>query len=226
MGKIRMGYGSEWHLLRFMARHRKKLEEAINACLGEGEIDWLDFKFGSKSDYYDCELKGLSFLEKESLDGYIKGWENKQSWDAVFKHNGIIYLVEAKAHLDEMKDQREDKGGMSKELIKDFICNNLRNQSVSISNDNCMGDFYQLANRLGTAAFLTNNGFETKCIYIYFLNGYDNPRKKDETKTVKTVEEFKKAIKNEMNVLGLKQDEVKSLLYHVFVDAENGEFYK
>ena len=45
MAEIGYGYGSEWHLMRFMARHRKLLEEAIRKSIGglneESVFDWF-----------------------------------------------------------------------------------------------------------------------------------------------------------------------------------------
>ena len=35
MAEIGYGYGSEWHLMRFMARHRKLLEKAIRESIGD-----------------------------------------------------------------------------------------------------------------------------------------------------------------------------------------------
>ena len=49
MAEIGYGYGSEWHLMRFMARHRKCLERAICEKLDdeESKFVWLDFDFNS-----------------------------------------------------------------------------------------------------------------------------------------------------------------------------------
>ncbi len=48
MGDMRFGYGSEWHLLRFLGRHRNYLNQQILKVMGsEGccRIEWLDFNF-------------------------------------------------------------------------------------------------------------------------------------------------------------------------------------
>ena len=45
MGEMGLGYGSETHLLRFMGRHRDKLDELILEETGSQSIHWLDFKF-------------------------------------------------------------------------------------------------------------------------------------------------------------------------------------
>ncbi len=224
MAKIGYGYGSEWHLMRFMGRHRELLETIIRKAIdvAEGSFRWHDFMFSKKKTAPDIEVKGLSFLGKNrQVDGYIKGWSNTQSWDAVFELDNIIYLVEAKAHIEEMKDNEIDKhGGDSKEDIKNFIYENLKQQNISIKKEKCLGPYYQLANRLATAAFLKNKGFEARCLYIYFLNGYE---KKNDNKSVASPEIYLDEIHNEIADLGLNQDELKPLLYHVFIDAKTGD---
>ncbi len=223
MAEIGFGYGSEWHLMRFMARHRNLLEKAIRESIGnvkkEDVFEWYDFLFGEKGIASDSELKGLSFLEnRKNLDGYVSGWKTKQSWDAVFKLNDVIYLVEAKAHIDELSDNKPH-GGESTEEIKDFICKNLEKLNISINEDECLGNYYQLANRLATAAFLKNNGIDSRCIYIYFINGYEKP---NEIKNA-SAEMFIDEINNEKAVLGLKGGHLEDLLQHVFIDAKTGE---
>ena len=222
MAEIGYGYGSEWHLMRFMARHRNHLEDAIRAAIGNntGSFYWYDFGFGGTGIATDKERKGLSFLDNpSSLVGYIKGWNTSQSWDAVFQLNGIFYLVEAKAHIAEMSNEGNN-GGKSKDEIEKFIIENLAKQKISINKDHCLGKYYQLANRLATAAFLTNKGYKTKCVYIYFLNGFQKPNQID--LSVVSLDEYMNEIEKEMTDLGLNPNQVKPLLYHVFIDAKTG----
>ena len=224
MAEIGYGYGSEWHLMRFMARHRKLLEKAIRESIGNVKeietFDWFDFKFGSSGITSDNELKGLSFLEEsKSIKGYIKSdW---QSWDAIFKLDDTYYLVEAKAHIEEMRGSCSSDEAKSQEKIKDYICNNLDSLGISIDRDMCLADYYQLANRLATTAFLRNNGIDARCIYIYFINGYEKP---NDFKNA-SAEMFIDEINNEKAVLGLEGEPIENLLYHVFIDAKTGEIF-
>lgn len=222
MAEIGYGYGSEWHLMRFMARHRNHLEDAIRAAIGNntGSFYWYDFGFGGTGIATDKERKGLSFLDNpSSLVGYIKGWNTSQSWDAVFQLNGFFYLVEAKAHIAEMSNDGNN-GGSSKREIKKFISENLAKQNISINKDHCLGKYYQLANRLATAAFLKNNGINARCLYIYFINGYEKP---NDIKNA-TVEMFVDEINKEKAVLGLEGENLQDLLFHVFIDAKSRYF--
>lgn len=225
MAEIGYGYGSEWHLMRFMARHRKLLEKTIRESIGHVKdveaFDWFDFKFGGSGITSDNELKGLSFLDvNQSIKGYIKSdW---QSWDAVFRLKDTFYLVEAKAHIEEMRSDCSSDEAKSQEKIKDYICNNLMRLGISIDRDMCLVNYYQLANRLATAAFLKNNGIDARCVYIYFMNGYEKP---NDFKNA-SAEMFIDEINKEKAALDLKGKQLDDLLFQVFIDAKTGEIVK
>ena len=224
MGKMAIGYGSEWHLMRFMARHRNCLEKIIEKAEGieegTGAFEWIDFEFNNFF-LCDAEIKGLSFLEKFGItkpEGYINGWEGSQSWDAVFRLDGTIYLVEAKAHIDELSGDGCQASNGSREEIKDFITDNFKKYGIT-ANDKCLGKYYQLANRLATAAFLSKNGISSKCLYIYFTNGYN---KDYDTKSAST-EDFRIAIDKEKKELNLNQDIIDTLYTEIFIEATSGK---
>lgn len=229
MAKIGYGYGSEWQLMRFLARHRNQLEKKILKELGEsaGDFKWLDFRYDKSNFVGDQELKGLSFLDVDEIKNkigrqaiekikknYISNWN--QSWDAIFVLNDTIYLVEAKAHDGEIKGNK-DNGGKSKMKIKSFMSEQLANYNISVT-DEWMKEYYQLTNRLATAAYLSNNGVKAKCLYIYFLNGYNKP---NDNKSVQKEDDFKKAIDQEMIALGLDSDSeaLKQLYAGIFIDC-------
>ena len=43
MGKLALGYGSEWHMMRYLGRYRSVLDEKVRAVTGATEIRWLDW---------------------------------------------------------------------------------------------------------------------------------------------------------------------------------------
>ena len=191
MAEIGYGYGSEWHLMRFMARHRKYLEKKIRESIGvnDGDFSWLDFRFVEKGKAADAEIKGLSFLDdilhenklgltdkkiKDIKKSFISGWNSSQSWDAVFVLNNTIYLVEAKARIDEMKSNNKNNGGTSRTSIIQFMEKQLCKYGINV-NKEWLGTYYQLANRLATVALLKNHGVNAKCVYIYFIDGFEKP---------------------------------------------------
>lgn len=245
MAQIGHGYGSEFQLLRFMGHHRDLLEKLISEKIGEGTFHWLDFGFEKdpmSSISGDKELKGLSFLKTTNPEKFeeinnkykkalpISSAETWQNWDAVFTHNGTIYLVEAKAHTSELRSGKNNGGKTkeTKEAIKAFMKNQL-------PEDYKVGDawlqyYYQLANRLATVAFLNNNGIKARILYIYFTNGYRKklvirPRRKEKIIEVDNLnaseEQFRKAICKEQKTLGIDQiDTSEYLASPIFIDAE------
>ena len=238
MAQIGYGYGSEYQLLRFLGHHRRKLEEIIAEQIGRGTFEWEDFEFANPKKVIseDKELTGLEFLKRlyptkyEKVEAEYKTYIKKkdwQNWDAVFTHNGILYLVEAKAHISELSSGKEEHGDSSKELILDFFKAQLPGLPVSRV---WLQEYYQLANRLATSALLNKHGIKTKVLYVYFVNGYrkrvvekeDRKEKIYETVNLNATEEqFRIAIQDEMNALGISHDSVASLLAPpVFVNAE------
>lgn len=236
MAQIGYGYGSEFQLLRFLGHHRDLLEQSISKIIGNGTFHWLDFGFSDpkKSISGDEELMGLSFLQKYIEDedafrqmmnkyssygiGKLDSW---QSWDAVFFHEGTLYLVEAKAHVSELKSScgATEK---SKPAILRFMKDQLRNCPVD---DTWLNNNYQLANRLATAA-LIRNFIPAKVLYIFFENGY-RKRILDGEKICQyrnlnaSKHEFEQAFANEMKDLGITPEQVKDILAPaVYINAE------
>ena len=240
MAQIGYGYGSEYQLMRFLGHHRNQFEKIISETIGQGEFHWEDFEYANPKEVIsgDKELMGLSFLErlfpeqypaiKNEYEGFgINRRDSWQNWDAVFTHNGTLYLVEAKAHISELSSGNEEHGGDSKEEILRYFQEQLPHLPVS---RDWLKEYYQLANRLATAALLNKHGVKTKVLYIYFVNGYrkrvvERPDGKEQIyETVNynaTEEQFKKAIEKEMSVLGINYDSTTSILSpSVFVNAE------
>lgn len=221
MAQIGHGYGSEWHLLRFLGRHRNLLEKEIKEQLKLDEkssFNWLDFEFAEREKIIsgDKELIGLSFLgEKDFFKEYP--WGNSQSWDAIVKINDTWYLVEAKAHISEIRGGKCQATKDSKKNILEFMDTQMKPFGVNVK-DNWLGDYYQMANRLAVAAYLNNKDISTKVLYIYFEDGYyDDTQDKDLGNTRK---EFEKEIEKEKETLGIDKDpKIDELLCEVFINA-------
>ena len=66
MGRIGHGYGSEWHLLRYLGRHRAAVDRFVLDATGGEAIEWLDFGFNRNAAMFDDEPKGLEFLANDA----------------------------------------------------------------------------------------------------------------------------------------------------------------
>ena len=69
MGKIGYGYGSEWHLLRYLGYHRTYLNKHILRLTGGERIEWLDFRFSRQNVplQRDHEWTGVAFIEDPAV---------------------------------------------------------------------------------------------------------------------------------------------------------------
>lgn len=250
MAQIGHCYGSEYHLMRFLGHHRDLLDERIMKGLQEyGKIHWLDFEFDDPLSVLsgDKELKGLSFLYKldlpvERIDAAISEYhnyninkiDNWQDWDAIFTLNGTLYLVEAKAHTIELSSGDEKHGGQSKEEILRFFREQLEDNPEYLLpvSEAWLGKYYQLANRLATAALLNKHGIKTKVLYIYFTNGFDK-RIIESRKIVRIYEDnasqkdYEKAIIREKRALSISERESnvsKLLSAPIFIKADSKDY--
>ncbi len=192
MSTIGYGYGSEFHLLRFLGYHRNALNQAIEDAIPRSAVlDWLDFAFesnpstlaGEPPRQLDKEFKGLDFLtgpEKARLTPILPDfWPttgNLPNWDAVGKirvaGEEAWLIVEAKSHLAELRStcgaKPEDQGGGRDKIIRAFR----RTQSklgVTVRPEAWLSPYYQFCNRVAFLDFLIEQGVPTRLLFLYFL---------------------------------------------------------
>lgn len=228
MAQIGHGYGSEYQLLRFLGHHRNLLESSIRKeenISPKKPFNWLDFRFAksSKSISGDREITGIRFLKnikqfnlkEEKFKEYPKGFEARQSWDSILIVNDTLYFIEAKAHKNELKGGCHAKNTSG---ILQFMKDSMLAVGFRDVSNMWLQDYYQLANRLSTIAYLQSKGIKAKVLYIYFENGYYD-RNTDVDLGIDE-EEFKEAINIEKRTLGIQNFKgLTSLLSEVFIDA-------
>jgi len=214
MAEMGLGYGSEYHLLRYLGHHRNELNEIINQKTRlKGELIWLDYPKDVKRLSLDGEYLGVDFLNDKVLKDefspfvigkLLTGW--KEYWsgkgkqpnlDGVILHKNEyqleLVIVEAKAHLKEIKS--ETKSASNEKIQKAF---KETKKNLNISSSNWFGKHYQLANRLALINYLRNE-IEASLLYIYFLNGYEKRQLKNnkieliENKSVENIQDWEKA---------------------------------
>lgn len=185
MAEMGSGYGSECHLLRYLGRHRQRLDEAVTKATGAETVGWLDYQFDSGRKWQDAEWKGLDFLgcrgnsaaaetNKRAMEGWRTAWPqrgNVPNWDAV----GIVtmmgkkewLLVEAKANCEELRSscKAQDEGG--RPLIKRTLAATKERLGVSPDKD-WLDGYYQYANRIAVLKLLNECGVSACLLNIYF----------------------------------------------------------
>ncbi|MBR3021385.1 MAG: hypothetical protein IKH59_03360 [Bacteroidaceae bacterium] len=222
MAEMKIGYGSEYQLLRYLGHHRKQLNSIIQKTTGEESIEWFDYPVDLERDSLDGELKDIECFR--DLDNYYEiqnAWKNfwpqrgnAQNWDAVFKQGQVYYFVEAKANIEEAFQKCEAREKSRKKIIGAFerVCGS-RILAEKWINSNC----YQLANRLAFVYFCKSCGIQARTCYISFINGYEIcPRK-----NVCSQSAWEECWKKEYEDLELTE-ELKSDIIQIYVDCHKG----
>ncbi|MBI2841851.1 MAG: hypothetical protein HYX78_00465 [Armatimonadetes bacterium] len=178
MARIGHGYGSEWHLLRYLGRHRNALNQAIEQETGGRVVDWLDFGF-DRSRFLDSELKGLNFLTADSYADVKRAWAafwpqtgNVPNWDAVgwltFGSNMELLLVEAKAHAEELRSACAAKPHGGRDMICRAFESTISAFGLAAKVDDWLEPYYQYCNRLAALHFLREHNVPARLLFIYF----------------------------------------------------------
>ncbi|MBA3045575.1 MAG: hypothetical protein KKH41_04560 [Candidatus Thermoplasmatota archaeon] len=236
---IGAGYGSEYHLMRYLGRYRDEFNRITMNALGGQSVEWLDFKHGKRENYKtrdsskvvlpDREIIGLDFLDGTDYEHVRKEWAKfwpqsgkSQNWDAVakIKIDQEVYwlLIEAKAHTGEL---RSDCGAISPEsvrMIENALKETKRTFNIDVSDDwtQC---YYQYANRLAALHFLQKHDIPAKLLYIYFL-GDLNPRLASNSFCPQTESEWHPFIKAENEHLGITHEiKARHGIYEIFVEV-------
>lgn len=196
MGTIGHGYGSEWHLLRYLGYHRNALNEAILGTTearegaGKGEVEWLDFRFSytRKALQDEREWGGVDFIAYPDLaDIWNQYWPSRgPQWDTIGLLHGVDnleewLLVEAKAHLGEMESPWHAEKPASQAMIRSAMAATAKVVTHGgVATDAWLNKFYQYANRLAVLNFLSQTctpAQPARLIFLYFY-GETMPNRK------------------------------------------------
>ena len=180
MARIGYGYGSECHLLRWMGRHRKQLEDNIIDVMGRRDtsIEFLDFHFKPGQAWPDAELRGVEFIPadytaRSAWKTYWPQTGNVPNWDAVGKITGSggeeWLLVEAKAHIEELESRcgARENGGLP--LIREAFQTTMKRLGIRANVSAWLEPYYQYANRLAVLSFLHSCNIPANLLNIYFI---------------------------------------------------------
>lgn len=209
-GKLALGYGSKYQLLRMLGWHRNELNSVLSQRLNvDGNINWLDFGFAGPC---DKELLNLDFIPelKDSWRDYwmCGGPNNGLNWDAVgISSDGTYILVEAKAHLKEF-DSRASGKSESRTKNNQKINLFLQKYKINSSADSWSTNFYQFANRLVITDYVLSRGYKVKLVYLLFENGFEY----NCTPNSASRAEWEQKIEQELVATGVKGTEAEKLV--------------
>ncbi len=227
MAKMALGYGSEYQLLRYLGHHRNFLDSKIKeATKSDSPIEWMDYPVDNSRYSHDSEWTDINFLKHlpqfdfgQISKEWVEFWPKRgQSWDGIFLQDGVVYVVEAKAHTKEMEQKCSATSKESRDKIEKAF--------IDVTGDESKGKrwinskHYQLANRLAFVHFLNKKfGIKAKICYLFFLNGYWI----NGNKNVKDVSVFYKVLEDECNALELTTEE-KDYIVPVVINAKEDGF--
>lgn len=239
MAQIGCGYGSEWQLLRMLGHHREYFFRELRSQIDlpyNVEIHWLDYPWDSKMISGDGEYIQRNFFEKIpeifTEDVMLKFKEDKfgdklkQNWDGIFWVKDTVYIVEAKAHLKEIKSNC-GAGTESSSIIEGYFKEVREYFQISSTNDWKM-QYYQMANRIAFLKLLQSNGVKAKLVNIYFVNGYEKKMKNPVSEKYYTIQnkntskdQWRECITKEEDYLGISKL-VGEHIFSVFIDCKKG----
>jgi len=213
-----------------------------------GEINKLIKTTGAKITVYDNWMPKSIRLDKEAelndflkynfsqeLSACITGWwlqvdTTTPNWDLISTCtiDGVkgLLLVEAKAHVNELKNEAKrkslDNNASEKSndnhkqigLAIDDANENLKTEvsEINISRDKC----YQLSNRIAHAWWLANQGIPVVLVYLGFLNCKDMDY--GNRTLFNTDEKWQKCFRNHAQLVGADE------LIGKWVDCGNSKF--
>lgn len=229
MSRIGYGYGSEWHLLRFLGYHRDALNKAVRDAIRVSSVEWLDapLKLGVARDnrFPDAEWRGVDFLpiDAEIHNCWRSFWPqtgNVPCWDGVgrvkIERETEWLLVEAKAHTEELKTTCGAKKEGGFDLINTAFDQTKRDMGVALSG-NWLAPYYQYANRLVVLNFLLKHNVPARLLFICFVGDSDP---KGRWACPQSVAEWKTVVHAIHEHLGLTgSSETERRLHHLFLSV-------
>ena len=182
MSKIGYGYGSEWHLLRYLGYHRNYLNSILLKETNGININWSDFPFTNKNKPFkeERELIGIEFEDsRDCINKWKEFWPQTgtpPNWDAIGKlylpNHTEWLLVEAKSHITELETSCSAKNEGLGKIINAF---KETQKSFRINNTpigNWLSPYYQYCNRLAVLHFfmrVCEPAIPAHLIFIYFI---------------------------------------------------------
>lgn len=215
--------GSEKHIQTLVNAVPELLNKQIAENISQSKplnIEWVSPLKPAYHEYSDAD-----FLNVLGLSAHVaklkKFWPNGgPNWDALGKAgSGEIFLVEAKAHIDEIVSPATAAKSLSKKRIIASL--NLVKKFLGIKdNQPWHGKFYQYANRIAHLYFL-----RVICrvdAYLIFLNFLNDDTRSDVPAiiTPKTKDEWVAATRVVENYLSVRGTKLSKYIIHAYVDVQ------
>lgn len=188
MSTVGVGYGSGWHLLRYLGDHRADLDRSVESAIAGGTVvGWLAPGCGTHPAPIDRvpprppgrEIEGFEFLPAPRRQQLIPSWPRTGSLpcrDAVARikvdgEDGWL-IVEAKSHLGELRSTCKAKGGDvggGRDRIIGAFRATQQSPGITRGSDAWLGPYYQFGNSLAFLNLFADEGIPVHLLLLYFL---------------------------------------------------------
>jgi len=208
--------GSQHWLQELVNRSPELLNESLKPRLGLSRNDTIAWLSPQESDdyaeYRDGDVQELLSIRLENRHLHTFWPSGGPQWDALGKTTrGDILLVEAKAHVGELKSTCK-ASSPSMTLIQKSLAEAGRSFGAASTND-WSQTYYQYANRLAYLYLLRQlNGIQAWLVFLYFVNANDVAGPKSE-------KEWRSAIEDVHAHLGINRDQLGPFVIDVFLDV-------
>jgi hypothetical protein len=150
----------------------------LNESIGDN-IQWLS-PLINQDDYAEYELKhqyisDITGIKKEKFSFWP---ERQPQWDAIGinAEKKVLYLIEAKAHLNELNSKMNASSKVSQQKIESAMRYVFDNYYPEGNFDRWKDSYYQMGNRLTFLHFLNNitseTGWKVKLVLLNFVDDF------------------------------------------------------
>ena len=165
-------HGSLGWIQRLVDRKPDLLDHALRsagALSPDATLEWISPRRADQwAEYRDEEL--LHALGRPELGERLRAFwpRGGPQWDGVARAGETVFLVEAKAHLEELKSACQ-AGETSREMIARAL-ERTRTSLNARPGADWLSGYYQYANRLAHLHFFREAQVNAYLVFLYFLN--------------------------------------------------------
>ena len=222
-GKLALGYGSKYNLLRMLGWHRNELNTIVGDAIecNPDHIKWLDFGYSGQFD--DKEPMNFSFINQDFNNEWLEYWQGGSrndtglNWDAIGKCDDTYILIEAKAHIEELDDKTGCGASQpARSIIEKRVKEFLAEHNIPFNKEH-LGLDYQLMNRLVALSYLHKKGIKAELVYLLFVNGFENNRDKPKCASKEKLEE---KMNTKLSRVGLTNAGLDNMVKVIYINAK------
>lgn len=223
------GYGSDWHLLRYLGRHRETLDRLVARSCGGSDVEWLDYPFSDDPRWRDDRWRGLDFLPESNLARreWAKLWPrggDAPTWDAVGRVKILgeeeWLLLDAKARLGELSGSCGTRGARNRRQIGSVF--QVVKDDLGVPEDaDWLEPYCEYCSRIALLHLLNTYGMASHLLFLYFTGDWEGSSRR---RCPRTAAGWTRSIaKLERHVMLPREHALSGRMHSVFLDVAGRE---